>query len=803
MQLNFTKIGIPYHLSISIFLFFQLVFICLFSTVYSQDKQVSTIGETSREIRILRAPWGEIIPMPIFDLNGQESTNAEFIKQRVENGTGAFSARSRLSFGGGEEEARSINLTISRLDFIVENAPEAMLLLSLTLRPNSNWIQAHPDELYEDYNGEKGDRPSLYSTKEKQAVRLSLANLFDSLKTRPYYNRIIGAFLGKYRFGEWAVYDASPDYSEPARIFYKEFLRKKYGTVENMRSAWGDPTVTFDNFLFPRESRINLGAMIVESQASKDNREAGATALAGQFYDACKAVKEVNPGFITGGFYSYANSNQAEIRQFLGDGTIDFVCTPIEYINRQSGGGMSSQSPYMDMPYLHNAVFFDELDGATHISPRAMNNVGRPRTVRESVGVLWRDLGQMLVRGHAGWWLDFNGRPGHMSGYTDIEDDHAFSYHLGEDILRVHRDFAKLYEDVENFDRSSCAEIKVFYPRRNNYIDFWDIMWIKRIEFPMAGIPVEEYELDDLLEGLVKPGKVNILYWPVSLSNQEIDKIHELQSEYKADWVYYGPTAMLDPSNANVPDIERMEQVTGFKLNIEWLVPYSEAGSFYHPSRRSYRIKALPDGRLKEEELYTLPYIGQSQKHIYSKNVPFYMNGWDLQKNPEPPIEIMTNYRIGIKETSGTEILARYDNTPYAFGGLTLNEVVRIPDPGRGADGGGDYINRNIREPAFAARKTANGNIYCYPLPIFNSDLFRVLAKWAGCNIYIGEDAFLCATNGMFLLHQARNGEYQVHLPGKPVTIRDLITGKDISLDNNIISLSGQKGDTHLLQIDH
>ena len=201
--------------------------------------------------------------------------------------------------------------------------------------------------------------------------------------------------------------------------------------------------------------------------------------------------------------------------------------------------------------------------------------------------------------------------------------------------------------------------------------------------------------------------------------------------------------------------------------------------------------------------MYTLPYVGQSQKLIYSKNVPFYMSGWDLQKNPEPPIEIINSYRIGIKETKEVEILARYDNTPYAYGGQDLNAVVRIPDPGRGADGGGNYIKRNIEEPAFAARKTANGTIYCYPLPVFNSDLFRVLAEWAGCNIYIREDAFLCATNGMLLLHQARDGKYEVHLPGKPMSVFDLIKGQSVPLEGNTVTFFGLKGDTHLIQILH
>jgi hypothetical protein len=77
-----------------------------------------------------------------------------------------------------------------------------------------------------------------------------------------------------------------------------------------------------------------------------------------------------------------------------------------------------------------------------------------------------------------------------------------------------------------------------------------------------------------------------------------------------------------------------------------------------------------------------------------------------------------------------------------------------------------------------------------------------VFNKWAGGNVYVGEDVFICATKGLLLLHQARDGDYEVHLPVSPKTVQDLRTGEVVPFHDNVITLSGRKATTHLLRIE-
>ena len=106
-----------------------------------------------------------------------------------------------------------------------------------------------------------------------------------------------------------------------------------------------------------------------------------------------------------------------------------------------------------------------------------------------------------------------------------------------------------------------------------------------------------------------------------------------------------------------------MEQVTGFKLNIEWLLALSEDGGIGASVQRPRGHKAMPQGRLAQERLYALPALGESLKPIYSMNQRMPRKGPDFGKHPKPPIEVALNYRISVQEAAGVECLARYDST--------------------------------------------------------------------------------------------------------------------------------------------
>ncbi len=731
--------------------------------------------------KVLLALDGRKLPLPIFDLVRDQPFNNGLLKRLSQNGVGTFAARTIFYYGGSAEE-KSIRQIVRKADSIARNAPEAYLFLSIMLRPSTTWRRENPDELYTSKDGQvclcentleghffrekirkkdlfRAAQPSIFSVRETRDISRALGRLFSALKKRPYFNRLAGAFIGKYVHGEWQGPHWYPDYSSPARTYLKNFLKKKYRTLDKLRLAWSDPNAHFNNPVIPaRESayfRLDMGVMHIETQALKDYLEAEAFALGNKFYECCRAVKDVNSTFIAGGFFPYSHTYQSEIRSFLGDGVIDFVSTPFEYWDRHPGSGIDTQSPYPKMPSLHNAVYFDELDTRTHMANRNQNNLGRARNSRQSTGILWRDAGQMLLKGNAGWWLDFGGHFAYPGEKLPADEENRCSWHDHPTILKFHKQFRDVWEKAEKFDRASCADVRVFYPRRNNRTHIWKLTLAKRIEFPMMGLPFEEYDFDDLLEGLVEPARLNILYWPVSLSDVEIKKLHSLQKKHKADWVYFGPTGMLNPDKISVPEIDRMETVTGFKHDIEWF-----------PVPETYQ--ALPVKRLAKSPLNGLKVLGQSLKPLYSKNTSWFPGNRDLQKTPDPPVTCPLKFKISIREENDAETLA---------------------------------VHQGSKESAFSIRQTGNGKIYSYALPVMQSDLFRVLTEWAGGNVYVKEDCFLCASRGLLLLHHPRDGRISVHFPGNPLSVQDIISGKKIAVQGSKSVISGKKADTHFLKL--
>ncbi len=732
--------------------------------------------------RVLRRRDGRPIPMPVFDCVHDQIEQHALIARLARNGIGTFSVRTDLPIGA-EELAPGVARAVARVGVLAEHAPDACLLLSLAVRPGPSWRRAHDDELTRTADGRyaliprrfdghyRADEvpperiwneaePSVFSVRETRDYARAFRALFRALAKEPWGDRVVGAFLHKYVFGEWAVPHWYPDRCPPARRFVKRFLRDRYGTDDALQRAWGDPAARLADPRLPvRESiyhRLDVGQIVIESQAMRDYLEAEALALAVKFRDMCRGIKACGEHLVAGGFFGYGHPYQSEIRSVLDDDAIDFVCTPMEYQNRQPGGGVSSQSPYPDMPRVHGSVFFDELDTSTHVAPEIMNNVGRPRNRRESLGVVRRDLGQMILQGHAGWYLDFAGEAGHGWGitYRKTFPRRRASYYDDPVLLKMQRRIREVWDAAETLDRAPVAEVRIFYPRQNNRIAA--LGHAKRIETPMAGIPIEEHALGDLLEGRVEPARVNVLWWPVLLDTAERAALARRMETSERDWIVYGPGGLVDRGCAGVPDAERTADLAGFPVDLEWL-------------REPVVLAADPAGRLARSRLRALPAYGQTHKVLRSRNVPWLPGGRDLRRDPLPVEPVQNRWRLSVREAPGVEVLARHGET--------------------GA-------------PAVARRRTrAGGSVCLYALPVFNSELYRIFADWAGAHLYIEEDAYLLARRGLLLLHQARKGTYRVRLPGRPGAARDLWLDEPVPVRRGGVTLEGPAGTTHFLQL--
>lgn len=728
--------------------------------------------------------------MPMFDCVDDQTDHPALISRLAQGGLGTFSARAHLLFGP-DGTCEGIEDIIEKMRVIAKAAPEARLVLSVNPRPSAAWQQAHRSELCVSSRGlypvlgEQGRfvghlpweeiesqghvgavEPSVFSARESEDGGRAIQALLLKILAEPFGDRIAGVFLHKYVYGEWAVPHWTPDVCEPAKARFRKFLNERYPSDEALQRAWLSEETRRDVPMFDEEQnlyqRLNLGMGKLDTQALRDYLEVEAQALAEKYLAYCRAVKHVDSRLIAGGFFGYGHPYHSEIRSVIDDPAIDFICTPMEYLNRQPGGGVSSQSPFSDMPPVHGTVFFDELDSSTHLAPTSMNNVGRPQNLEETHGVLWRDWGQMLIQGKAGWILDFAGGPGHSCKWIpDHPPREHLSYHDDPEVLKIHRRFSELWSEVERFDTRSVAEVKIFFPDQNNRISC--LGDYKRLEMPMCGFAYEEHSLGDFMAGKVTQARLNVLFFPVMLNDEERSFLSKLLQSSKEHWLICGPIGLIHAEREALPNAKAWRELSGFEGRLDWL-----------PKPTALSAQVL-EGLGEAQGLNLNGEVGQCIRDVKSRNMPYIPGDRELRKDPLKLEPVQQMYRLRFDLNEGDEVIARYSDDA---------------------------------SPAVVSRLNASGGrVTMYPLPVVNSELLRLLARMAGAHLYTSEDHFVVARRGLVLLHQSRDGEVKLTLPHKPSQVVDLIRGQTWSaaemaskVEGHQVKCQGKTGSTHFLE---
>ena len=147
--------------------------------------------------------------------------------------------------------------------------PSANIVLEAVVQPPRDWGAAHSSELYRNENGDYGywkqhrirafgptpepppesqqcSTPSYASEVFAEAMADALGRLMMGLEASPEGKAVVGFFFGGGTDEQWLdLFDngVKPwqmgDYSDVARRRFREYLAKKYGTVEKMNSAYG------------------------------------------------------------------------------------------------------------------------------------------------------------------------------------------------------------------------------------------------------------------------------------------------------------------------------------------------------------------------------------------------------------------------------------------------------------------------------------------------------------------------------------------------------------------------------------
>lgn len=656
------------------------------------------------------------------------------------------------------------------MKLILEEVPDAYLVYRLVVSPPVDWVNAHPEEqiLYSDGS----HRPttcttcsrlpttpsvkvdgmfSLSSEKWRVRAEAEIASFLGEMKKTQEYERVIGIFLGAGATSEWAhsqvlftADGAYGDFSEPFRTEYEKFLRKKYGTCENLRKAWRRPDATFEKPLIPtREEReyelgvdelislalvhrdgliardlpkfdkdakgpYNLGTFLNVDQCLhvEDFFLAWNEAIANTILRFARVTKKTDPRLLVGAFYGglggcnyHDGGTLTGTLKLIDSPDIDFLANPGTYNNREPGGAEALRTLY-DSYFLRDKLFVNEDDNRTY---RAEDLEGWRKwgyfDVEDSIGALKRCFGATLASGVHAWWFDQGGN------HWNVTNKPSAYYYDDPKIFRLFAAQQEIAREAYTRDRTKHSEIAFIVdmesiPVTSRFHNRTVLDYYRVTDIPRIGAPADFYFLDDIANPKMPDYKLYVMlndYW---LTEAERTAIWAKAKKNGAAilWVY--APGFIDPNADRRMSAENISKTIGMTVKMEekTFVPY------FSVNRRSHPLLArATNGR---------------RYGVLDREVRFNLRHSDII----PPRYVNPTF---------------YVDDPSA---TTLGEFC--------AD----------RRTALAVKEIDGvKSIYCAGM-VVRSDLLASIAEGVGCHIYTTRDDIFYANDNYVTIHATGDG---------------------------------------------
>ena len=407
-----------------------------------------------------------------------------------------------------------------RAKTILKANPAAKIFPRVDLSTPQWWLDENPGEVmvYHDgttvkphRGGRAGAVPSWASRKWREDTALYLRKLIEHISSQPYGASVVGYHLSAGGTQEWYYpsnykwFDSEVnqdilDYSKPQTEAFREHLRLKYRTLDALRSAWHNNSVTFETAAIASKAdkfRPDWGAFFDPSKHQNviDTFDFEGEMVADTIIYFCRAVKEATGGrAMTGAFYGYVTGAPDKAYystyRMLQSPYVDFLCAPSDYDFREPGAGYSTYRTLARSIQLHQKLWWDENDYRTFFvtGPRDWGQfyvAGAPSDYAGTETQEFRQLANQIEHASAAWWF--------FPHQYDAPDGKRLISRLNE-----------IAERSVHADRRSVAEVAVVVDEKSlNCLDLgWNLyrplIQEQRLPFGRIGAPVDWILMDDL-----------------------------------------------------------------------------------------------------------------------------------------------------------------------------------------------------------------------------------------------------------------------------------------------------------------
>ena len=327
---------------------------------------------------------------------------------------------------------------------VLEACPEAAVFVRLHTNAPYWWNEQHREECtgYADgpvdqqtygppRNLEDGDpdrplRASLASLRWREESGQKIKEFCRRMADTPEGRRMAGIHVAGGVYGEWHYWgfiEHDPDTGPAMTRYFREWLRKKYGTDNTLQLAWKTTQYTLGNATVPDTAERNRCLDGIFRDPAREQRvidyfTAQQEVVAEDIEYFTRAVKQTWPRpLIVGVFYGYfhmtfcrqAAGGHIFIERILNCPDVDYLSGPQTYweVTRKAGGSGNSRG-IVESALLHGKLWLDELDNGYLQTWRDMDFVhSRPFNDSVYASVLSRSVALPLLRGAGLWYYDF------------------------------------------------------------------------------------------------------------------------------------------------------------------------------------------------------------------------------------------------------------------------------------------------------------------------------------------------------------------------------------------------------------
>jgi hypothetical protein len=249
---------------------------------------------------------------------------------------------------------------------VLDARPDAAVFVRVHVNAPFWWNKQHPEECTQyangpvdkreygiPYNNEDGDvdrplRASLASMKWREAATAKLVELCKRLAATPEGNAVAGLHIAGGIYGEWHYWgfiEHDPDTGPAMTAYFRQWLKQKYGTNQQLQQVWNTKRYTFENATVPDTTERKFTAAGIFRDPTQEQRvidyfRSQQEVVAEDIIHFCKIAKENWPRpLIIGVFYGYfhmtfnrqATGGHLEIEKILNSPYIDYLSAPQSY----------------------------------------------------------------------------------------------------------------------------------------------------------------------------------------------------------------------------------------------------------------------------------------------------------------------------------------------------------------------------------------------------------------------------------------------------------------------------------------